>query len=403
MSNMGNILMWRYRRASSLLRRTPFYLRYPEFLRLPSSPGDDRVHLAAVMEWLCRAQDATGCGGVSAYYDLVRRQWAAPYRETTGYIIPTFLAYSHLMGDQEYRRRAMAMGDWELAVQMPNGAVGEPDENGNVSLKVFNTGQVMFRLCALYDETLDDRYLKGARQAADWLLNIQDENGGWSQYSNDGANGIDSRVAWAILEVFARTGHEPYRDAAGKKIDWVLSQCLPSGWYDHSSLSTRDRPWTHAIAYTISGLLESAKFLPERRDRILETVTRSARELLEAYEQACRCPGSKFLPCSFDRNWHSPDEHSCLTGDAQIGIIWMRLEQITGSAIWRPAAEAIVNQVASTQLIREGSPELRGGIAGSYPIDQGYCDKRLLNWASKFFADAVMMRGSGTPSHKLLG
>ncbi|HXH84810.1 MAG TPA: hypothetical protein VNN07_18020, partial [Candidatus Tectomicrobia bacterium] len=55
------------------------------------APG---VHLAASMEWLCRAQDAAGGGGVSRSYALRymrshrRSGWLAAYPETTGYIIP---------------------------------------------------------------------------------------------------------------------------------------------------------------------------------------------------------------------------------------------------------------------------------------------------------------------------
>ena len=53
----------------------------------------DREHLLAAVEWLERAQDITGNGGVSGRY-LLGHGWSSSYPETTGYIIPTFLALS---------------------------------------------------------------------------------------------------------------------------------------------------------------------------------------------------------------------------------------------------------------------------------------------------------------------
>ena len=51
--------------------------------------------LHEVIDWLCRAQDhsASADGGVARDYSLIHG-WATSYPETTGYIIPTFLAYS---------------------------------------------------------------------------------------------------------------------------------------------------------------------------------------------------------------------------------------------------------------------------------------------------------------------
>jgi len=61
--------------------------------RLESKIYSDKEHLQAAMEWLCRTQDVTGCGGISAGYSFYEG-WRPPYPETTGYTIPTFLRYA---------------------------------------------------------------------------------------------------------------------------------------------------------------------------------------------------------------------------------------------------------------------------------------------------------------------
>src|SRR6185437_9673561 len=60
----------------------------------PGANADPARGLQAAAEWLARAQDATGAGGVSASYDVVKRQWAGAYPETTCYIIPTLFRYA---------------------------------------------------------------------------------------------------------------------------------------------------------------------------------------------------------------------------------------------------------------------------------------------------------------------
>jgi len=130
------------------------------------------------MDWLCRAQDVTGCGGVSGGYHY-HDGWQPPYPETTGYIIPTFLRYAAFNGDESYIERAVRMGDWELEIQLPSGAVRGGIGTNDYPI-VFNTGQVILGWTSLYGETKESRFLNAAIRAADWLLSIQDPDGKWS-------------------------------------------------------------------------------------------------------------------------------------------------------------------------------------------------------------------------------
>ena len=45
----------------------------------------------------------------------------------------------------------------------------------------------------------------------------------------------------------------------------------------------------------------------------------------------------------------------------------------------------------------DGPPEIRGGIKGSFPIDGQYGQYEYLNWAAKFFADALMIDHNDRP------
>ena len=112
-----------------------------DLLKVNNRIYSDNDHLQAAMEWLCRAQEITGSGGVSGGY-FFSKGWMSPYPETTGYIIPTFLQYGLLNGDASYNERAVKMGDWEIEIQLPSDAV-----RGGIGINeypiVFNTGQVI--------------------------------------------------------------------------------------------------------------------------------------------------------------------------------------------------------------------------------------------------------------------
>ena len=51
-----------------------------DLFRKQSGIHADNIHLRVTMEWISRAQDVTGCGGVSGGYHF-SRGWMPPYPE----------------------------------------------------------------------------------------------------------------------------------------------------------------------------------------------------------------------------------------------------------------------------------------------------------------------------------
>lgn len=368
------------------LKKLLVQLQYPELRRLPHAPEADEAHLKAAMDWLCTAQDANRDGGVSASYDLWKKRWAVSYRETTGYIIETFLAYYRLTGNKEYLERAVRMGEWELSMQCDDGAVGEVKKDGSIGKKIFNTGQVMLGLLALYRETGDKKYLDAVARAARWLTKQQSPDGSWQTFTSRGeGQTIETRVAWPLLDFALRTNNLAARTAAEKYLQWVVAQQEPSGWFNNTSFTKGVDPWTHQIAYTMSGLLECYKLFNTEDKKLFDSFYRPAKKLLEIYEST-----SDFLPGSFDKDWHSKDTYSCLTGGAQLALVWIQIYEMTKEEEFLKGAKKMMVQLKTVQPLT-GRKEVRGGILGSYPVDGGYAPYQLPNWAPKFFADALLL------------
>ena len=358
------------------------------------------VHLAAAMDWLRRAQDATPDSGVSRSYTLrymrshKRSGWLASYPETTGYIIPTFLAYASLTGNTEYRERALRMAQWEADVQMENGAVQGGVIDFPPTPAIFNTGQVLFGWMETYRETGNEIFRNAAKRGADFLVAAVDRDGAWrrhgSEYARHGVNVYDARTAWGLLEVYRITKDPAHRDAAVHNLEFVLTKQRPNGWFEECCLDDNTRPLLHTIAYTMEGLFEAGSFLGETR---FKTAAKLAADALLARQ---RPDGS--LAGRFDREWIDASRWSCLTGDAQTAIVWLRLYETTGDRRYLQAAERMNRYLSSTQDRAASDSGIRGGIKGSQPIWGEYGAYEYLNWAAKFFADALMLEIRAKPS-----
>ena len=380
----------------SLLYPSQMRVIFRDLFGLTHKPESDLSHLKAAMEWLCRAQDATGTGGCSASYRFACG-WAQPYPETTGYIISTFLLYAAFSRDSSYITRAKQMGDWEIEIQLPSGAV-RGGSGVNPYPIVFNTGMVILGWTDLYNLTRDEKYLSAAVRAANWLCDNIDDDGKWSRHVyNDIPHAYHSRVSWSLLEVYKATTLRKYYEVATKNIKWVLSNVNSNDWIDYMGFSKKENPFTHTIAYTLRGLLEcGCIFEGEMKNLTHQLVVRVADRLMLKYELNKKHPNAApgHFPGRFDSNWQSDKSFSCLTGNSQIAIIWLRLFQIYKDARFLNSALNIMDLLKGLQNIKSKNEGIRGALGGSYPIWGDYMTYAFPNWAVKFFADALMIQES---------
>ena len=359
---------------------------------------DDAVHLRAAIEWLGRAQEAGGGGGLSAGYSF-RRGWLPPYPETTGYTIPTWLRFAQGGGAPAWAARAEDAGDWEIDIQLPEGGV-RGGQGINEEPVVFNTGQVILGWCALYRHTGHGRYVEAAARAADWLLSVQGEDGAWRRHTyRDVSHAYHSRVAWALLEAAEATGEPRYRRAAEANVRWVAAAARRNGWIDGMSFRPGEAAFTHTIAYTYRGLLECSQRLD---GDVGTTAARLARQggerLLRRFElnkphyHADPHP----LAATLDHRWRPVDESaSCVSGNAQIALLWLRLAAEAGADRamawrWTNSACKMLDQVKATQSLGSSHAGIRGAVPGSLPVWGWYLRLAYPNWAAKFLADALM-------------
>ena len=351
--------------------------------------NSDEEHLRAAAQWLGNAQDATADGGVVGRYRL-DRGWTSSYPETTGYIIPTFLSLAESLGG-DYLERARRCVEFLLSIQLANGAFpgGEIDANSDQP-SPFNSGQILHGLLCWYAHTSDEDVLTAARRAGDWLVSEQDEDGAWRRHWYLGIpTTYSAHLSCWLADLGLGCDADIYRQSATRHLDWTLAHIDPAtGWVDNCGFDKEEHAarisTTHTLAYTLAGLLHLGTTL-ERRDAVA-AATRAAAAVAESVE------GLGWLPAVLDSDWKGRSEYTCLTGNAQMALLWMALYQRSGEKAWLSPAYHCLDLVKRGQILVSGNLGLRGGVPGSDPIWGWYNGGAVINWAAKFFVDALLMK-----------
>lgn len=363
-------------------------LVFEDLFRRASGPRyEHQVHLQGAIDWLCCAQDVrdglSDAGGVSAGWSF-EDGWLPSYPETTGYIIETFIAAAAVLEQPELIERAVRMVDWELSIQLPDGAF--PGHFGEVGSQpvIFNTGQIMHGMVAGYSQLGRDECLEAAVRAGHWLRKQQDDDGCWRRFEHNNVPHVyNTRGTWALLATGLLAGDAELVASAKRNLEWALSQQTASGWFASNAFIPERSPFTHTIAYAIRGFLESGVLLDE--DRYLQAAVSAARAMANVQRQ------DGWLAGTYKDGWIAGVSYCCLTGLAQMSLNWTRLAQITGEDSFRVRARAGLDYLKTTQKLAASNTAVRGGIAGSSPIWGDYSRFEYPNWAAKFFSDALMM------------
>jgi len=353
-----------------------------------------REAVSNAVQWIRRAHAAAGDGGVSKGYDLIRGSWSPSYPETTGYTITTLLNASNVLERPELRALAISLAEYLLKVRTPEGGVAHWAADSQKPI-VFDTGQALFGWLAAFRATGDERFLDASVRAGDWLTATQHNTGCWTIGQHlDVPKVIDTRVAWALLELFRITGEPSLQRAAERNLNWAITQQEVDGWFRSCAFTPGADPFTHTIAYTAEGLFESSLLLHEPK---YFDAARKAADGLAAELQA-----DGHLNSTFGSGWRATSRSCCLTGNCQMSRLWLLLHQRTEDDRYLRAARKAIKFVAWTQARSTFAPETSGGIAGSYPLWGRYERFKYPNWAAKFFVDAVLSLDQFATGHSPL-
>jgi hypothetical protein len=344
-------------------------------------------YLEKVMNWLYLGCLKTNFEGVSAGYSFLRG-WEPGYVETTGYIIGTMIEYGKMRQKPLFTQMAIKMADWLIKIQLNCGGF-----QGLYGVKaepvVFNTGQDIFGLVDVFRITGNNKYLESAKKAAYWLMEVQQANGSWTKHdSRNIAHSYNTRTSWAMLELYKESHDEKIKKSAIKNLEWTYSNRNNVFWLRFNNFDRKTFPLTHTIAYSIRGFLESGLILTEQK--YVDFALNAAQKVLDQFFK------DKFIYATYNHSWVGKDSYVCITGDAQLSYIWMKLYLLTKNPKFLIGAYKINDFLRWIQqkwknisiLTRDS---IQGAMQCSYPIWGNYLPFHFSNWTAKFYADTLML------------
>lgn len=352
---------------------------------------DQRAALREAVGYLLRAQRHGTDKGMGSYH--LTNGWGASYPETTGYAIPTLIAAAGMLPWDEADKAAVEAAEWLLTIQQADGGwqggrVGE----GRPSI-VFNTAQVVRGMLAVHSYTRRTEFLDAALRAGHWIVSVQDTDGAWRGSNFMGAARVyDTYVDAPLLRLHAFTGEAVLYRAAMRNLAWVLQQQHANGWFSNADNTIRhnDRPITHTIAYTLDGLLECSRITGD--DRYAKAAIPAAAALVNHYLITGRIHGR------YDAQWRG-SEYPIMTGCAQLAIVWTHVAKLTGENRYREAASRMIRFLGAVQRRSAVGPAAsRGALTGSFPLWGRYEKFAFPNWGTKYFADALLCAESHPPA-----
>jgi len=349
------------------------------------SVNDKKIALERATDWLITSQKANTDGGMGSFH-LVNK-WSASYPETTGYIIPTLINYGKKNNQHAATDSAIRAADFLIKIQKESGGWQGGRIGENKPEIVFNTGQVIRGMIAAYQVSDDKKYLRSAVKAGRWLSDIIHPEGFWQTHAlMDRARVYDTFVDVPLLQLYELTGEDHLRKTATRNLDWVVDHKMQkNGWFEDcdNTIKRNDRPILHTIAYTLDGLIDSGLILKE--EKYIEAAVPGAVKLRELFLS------QGFLHGRYDRNWKGSEFLLC-TGSAQMAIVWLKLFHETEDDAYLLAARGMINMLIFIQSRNfPEKPETLGAIPGSFPIWGRYEPFAFPNWATKFFCDALLL------------
>ena len=295
------------------------------------------------------------------------------------------------MDDLDFISRAEKAIKFLLSLQLNEGGFPGDEVNENkIVPSMFNTGQIINGLLEWYKYSKEEKVLSSAIKAGKWMASIQENDGSWKKFTYlDSVYSYSSHASCWLADLGNYINDKNILETAIKHYEWVLkNQDSETGWFYFSGFTDEDhkekRSVMHTIAYTLWGILYMADIF-NRADGI-NAVEKAAQKIADLQMDF------DFLPGVLNYKWEPQSSYSCMTGNAQMALIWLKLYELKKNEIYLNAAVRSINSIKLVQDLKNSDKGIRGGVPGSYPLWGDYIFMAFPNWAAKFFIDAILMK-----------
>lgn len=235
-------------------------------------------------------------------YNKHKKQYSFLYYEITGYAVNFLLNLFKKNKDSKILALAKRAGDFLVLYQAQQGShrgagpwtVTETGESHHLHY-TFDAAMGMSGLADLYKFTQDEKYLKSAVMAADWLINeAQNPDGSFKSVYDSKQAAFDSQLLendWSgdrgclhikhirgLAKVQALTGKQELLEGMDKTMRWSQEIQKETGAFP--ARADQDYIFTHAHCYALEGLISAYPIFKE--NKILEAFLKAVEWLVAA-------------------------------------------------------------------------------------------------------------------------
>ncbi len=337
----------------------------------------------AALCWLRRSVEASNGQGSSHSYSIVWG-WAAPYPETTGYLIPTLLAWAEVWREKALTDLARQFGQWLVGLQLPDGSWAGGVLGGRHP-SVFNTAMIVDGLSALAERMLDQEAAKAAAQRGlAWLMAMLDADGAWRQglYVPGFVPAYHAYAVAAALRTAIRLGAKQAHGPLLRALHFYAGYFRPDGTLINAGLKPDRWAFTHTLAYALHGLWETAHHFGEKT--IQERVEDACQRLCAAVAHRRTIAGR------YGEGWRSDYSFTSPVGNAQLSCLFRSIGRATLCSDFDEWADWALMAALKYQA-RGRNLNTYGALPGSVPLWGPYMRGRYPNWGVKFLLDALYL------------
>ena len=177
---------------------------------------------------------------------------------------------------------------------------------------------------ARYVHTKDTKFLLSGIKASNWLASCINNEGVFDKYHYyDGfMPSYYTRVCWPLLLFKDYEGYnESNVNSVKKVLNNIKNKKLQNLFIADSGFKPNSYAFLHTIAYTIRGFLECSLILND--DEMYNIAYNLSEKLSKKYELKKRLGGAYY------ENFKEISSYRCLTGEAQLVIIFNKLARIS--------------------------------------------------------------------------
>jgi hypothetical protein len=349
--------------------------------------GNNELFIENALLWF--KNSSSGSGQYASKYSILREQYFPPLPDAAANWISTLDNVKHNYADLYAKifkdeKIDANITDWLLSVQRPDGTFPSSCEDlFNQPPSVFTNGRIISGLLTGYIKKKDSSVLEAIIKSAQWLVQMQMDNGSWEHYTFNEPH-VNTFSAFSLIKLGKTINEQKFIEAGKKNISYTIALQKQNGYFSETN-KKKINHFSIVIAQALSGILLSAGKLED--DSLIENVINGYKPFFSLLKK------DGYLPGEIDDQFQTPVNYCCLEGNCLLSSIGYDLYKKTGKEFFKTTADRLLQYVKEKQL-RSRYTYLSGGITGSWPISGKYNSYEIHSSAVGHYVDALIKQDS---------